>query len=134
MTNAELEQRTAGFQRPPEQMSGPFLEFDLRAQIELLHGEAYRHGHNSKTLTKYSDFRLVLTVIKAGTRIRKHRAAGRISVQTLRGHIRMHVGEKLLDLPVGRLLVVDREIPHDVEAVEDSAFLLAVAWPEHIAH
>ncbi len=131
MNGNETEGSGGGLQRPPEQISAPYLEFDLRAQIELLRGEErYQHGHNSKTLAKYPDFRLVLTVIKAGTQIARHKAAGRISVQTVSGHIRMYVGEKLLDLPAGRLLVVDQEIPHDVRAVKDSAFLLTVAWPE----
>ncbi len=131
MINTEPPARAAHLQRPPEQLSAPFLEFDLHAQIELLlREEVYRHGHNSKTLAKFPDFRLVLTVIKGGERIHRHAAAGRISVQTVAGHIRMHVGEKLLDLPSGRLLVVDRSIPHDIEAIDDSAFLLSVAWPE----
>ena len=117
-----------GSQRPPERMDGPFLEFELRAQIELLRNEdSYRRGRNSKTLAKYPDFRVVLTVMRAGNHMPEHTAAGRISVQTVSGHLRMHVGEKLLDLPTGRLLVLDRAIPHDVQAIEDSAFLLTLS-------
>ena len=126
-----LDKEVHGPQRPPEPIGGPFLEFDLSAQIELLRREEpYRHGRNSKTLAKYPDFRIVLTVIKAGARVPEHTTAARISVQTVAGHIRMHVREKLLDLPAGRLLSLDRNVPHDVQAVEDSAFLLTVAWPE----
>ncbi len=122
-------------QRPPEQLEGPFLEMDLSTEIELLRSEeAYQRGHNAKTLARYPDFRIVLTAIRARDRIREHAAAGRISVQTVAGRLRMHVGKKLLDLPTGRLLVIDRAIPHDVEAVEDSAFLLTIAWPERIEH
>jgi quercetin dioxygenase-like cupin family protein len=33
-----------------------------------------------------------------------------------------------VDLPVGRLVSVERDVPHDVEAVEESAFLLTIAW------
>ena len=132
MIGKELEEKSAASQRPPTPINAPFLEFDLRSQIELLRGEErYQQGHTSKTLAKYPDFRLVLMVIKAGTRIPRHTAAGRISVQTIAGHIRMYVGEKLLDLPAGRLLVIDQEISHDVQAVEDSALLLTVAWPEN---
>ncbi len=130
MIDTKLKDGTPGGQRPPEHMSGPFLEFDLRSQVELLRSEeAYAHGHNSKTLAKYPDFRVVLTVIKAGASIHAHTAAGRISVQAIMGHIRMHVGEKLLDLPAGRLLVLDKNVRHDVQAVDDSAFVLTVAWP-----
>ncbi|HYM09370.1 MAG TPA: hypothetical protein VEU62_01485, partial [Bryobacterales bacterium] len=86
-------------------------------------------GRNAKTIVKYPDFRIVLTVVKGNTRIHEHHSDGRISVQTVAGHIRMRAGGKEFDLPVGRLLALDRAMPHDVEALEDSAFLLTIAWP-----
>ena len=76
----------------------------------------------------------MLTAIKANTTIHEHHAAGRISVQTVEGRIRMHAGGKEFDLPAGRLLVLDRAMPHDVVAIEDSAFLLTIAWPEGEEH
>jgi hypothetical protein len=42
----------------------------------------------------------------------------------------MHILGKIVDLPVGHLLVLDRAVLHDVEAQEESAFLLTIAWPE----
>jgi hypothetical protein len=42
----------------------------------------------------------------------------------------MHAADKTFDLPPGRVLVLDRAVPHDVEALVDSAFLLTVAHPE----
>jgi quercetin dioxygenase-like cupin family protein len=118
-------------QPPQEQLAGGWLQFDLQTQIEQLRSEdAYEHGRHSKILARYPDFRLVLFVIKAGVHIREHTSAGRISVQAVAGHIRMHVRETLIDLPVGRVLVIDRDIPHDVEAIDEGAFLLTIAWPE----
>jgi quercetin dioxygenase-like cupin family protein len=114
-----------------KQMEGPFLKYVLQSQIDLLRRErAYQHGRNSKTMAKYPDFRIVLTVIKAGAHMQKHTATGRISVQVVDGHIRMQVREELFDLPVGHLLVLDRGIPHNVDGVNDNAFLLTIAWPE----
>lgn len=70
----------------------PILAFELNAEIEGLRGEDAWHGRrNSKTLVKHVDFRVVLTALKAGARLHEHKAAGRISVQTIAGHIRMHV-------------------------------------------
>jgi hypothetical protein len=46
----------------------------------------------------------------------------------------MHAGGKEFDLPAGHLLVLDRAMPHDVVAIEDSAFLLTVAWPDGEGH
>jgi quercetin dioxygenase-like cupin family protein len=114
----------------PQPMAGPFLEFDLARELEQLDCEpAAASGQNAKTLVKYEDFRIVLTALKAHTRIPGHRNEGRISVQTVRGHIRMRALGRTFDLPAGSLLVLDRGLPHDVEAVEDSAFLLTIAWP-----
>ena len=120
-----------GAARAPEPTEGPSLSFDLAEQIRHLRQEHYwQSGRNSKTIVKYPDFRIVLTAIQAKTTIHEHHSAGRISVQTVEGRIRMHAGGKEFDLPAGRLLVLDRAMPHDVVAIEDSAFLLTVAWPE----
>lgn len=118
-----------GAQRTPECTAGTFLKFDLKAQIEHLKSEpAWQNGRNAKTLVKYPDFRIVLMMLKAKTRIQEHHADGRISVETVAGHIRMHVAGTEIDLPVGHLLALDHAVPHDVEAIEDSAFLLTIAW------
>lgn len=117
--------------RSPGPLESPMLSFDLNAEIEQLRKEdAWQGGRNSKTLVKHADFRVVLTVLKSGARLHEHRAPGRISVQTVAGHIRMHVEGKVFDLPAGHLLALERGIVHDVEALEDSAFLLTIAWPQ----
>lgn len=119
-----------GPQRVPDIAAGLSLEFELALEIEKLRREpAYEGGRNAKTMVKYEDFRIVLTAIKGGTRIHEHHSAGRISVQTVAGHIRMRALDREFDLPQGRLLVLDRGVQHDVEAIQDSAFLLTVAWP-----
>jgi quercetin dioxygenase-like cupin family protein len=119
-----------GAQRTAKPTAGVFLEFDLNAQIEQLKSEpAWQNGRNAKTMVKYPDYRIVLMLMKAKTRIEEHHADGRISVQTIAGHIRMHVAGKDFDLPVGHLLALDHEVRHDVEALEDSAFLLTIARP-----
>ena len=118
--------------RTPGPLESSILSFDLNAEIEQLRREdAWHGGRNSKTLVKHSDLRIVLIVLKAGARLPDHKAAGSISVQTMTGHIRMHIGSELFDLPTGRMLTLEREIVHDVEALEDSAFLLTIAWPQN---
>jgi quercetin dioxygenase-like cupin family protein len=42
--------------------------------------------------------------------------------------VRLHLPEEVVDLPAGRLLVVERGRRHDVEAVDESAFLLTLGW------
>ena len=116
-----------GAQRTVDPTVGVFLELDLNAQVEQLKCEpAWQNGRNAKTMVKYPDFRIVLMLMKAQMRTEEHHADGRISVQTIAGHIRMHIAGRDFDLPVGHLLALDYEVRHDVEALEDSAFLLTI--------
>ncbi|MGB9467223.1 MAG: cupin domain-containing protein, partial [Candidatus Acidiferrum sp.] len=113
-------------------LSEPLLQFDLASELDQLHrDESWVHptGRSSKTLVKYPDLRIVLIAMKANTRMHEHTAAGRISVHTLNGHVRLHLPERVVDLPAGHLLALDQCVPHDVEASEDSAFLLTLSWP-----
>ncbi len=126
----EFDATHRGAARATEPTGGPHLSFDLEQQISDLQQESYwQSGRNSKTIVKYADLRIVLTAIQKNTAIREHHSDGRISVQTVAGHIRMHAGGREFDLPRGHLLVLDRGMPHNVEALEDSAFLLTIAWP-----
>lgn len=112
-------------------LSAPLLQFDLKEEIEQLHQEEswlQGAGRSSKTLVKHQDLRIVLISMKAKSRMHEHRATARISVQTITGHIRLRLPERTVDLPAGHLLALDQCLPHDVEALEDSAFLLSMSW------
>ncbi len=111
-------------------MASPFLEFDLTAEINQLHRETtWRTGRNAKTLMKYDDFRVVLTALQANMRIPEHKTEGRISVHMLSGHVRLNASGRTFDLRPGSLVALDQGSAHDMEALEESAFLLTIAWP-----
>ena len=111
-------------------MAAPFVEFSFRKELEQLHREPeWKSGHTAKTLVKYDDLRVVLNALKAHARLVEHQTKGRISIQTVSGHILVRAGDRTFDLPTGTLLALDRDLPHDVEALEDSALLLTIAWP-----
>lgn len=120
----------SGLRAAPVALPGPSSEFDLDHELDELHrSPEWESGIARKVLIRYPDFQITLRAMKAGTRIPDHHNPGRICVHTVRGHIRMHADGKLFDLPQGRMLVLDRAITHDVEALEESAFLLTVAYP-----
>lgn len=131
MTNTAERRSRSSAVRTPGPLGNPMLTFDLNAEIKRVREEdAWQGGRDSKTLVKNQDFRIVLTVMKADAFLHEHKTSGRISPQVLSGHIQMHVQDKVFDLPTGHLLALDRAVPHDVKALEDSAFLLTLAWPE----
>jgi quercetin dioxygenase-like cupin family protein len=110
-------------------LSAPLLTFDLGHEIQQLRSEGrWQSGHTAKTLAKYSDFRVVLIVMKTGGPLEKHRTEGRISVQTLEGRIRFTTAERSVELTAGQMLTLEHDISHDVEGIVDSAFLLTIAW------
>ena len=121
----------ASHKRPhPQSMAASYLEFDLARELEQLHHEpGWASGQNAKTLIKYDDFRVVLTALKAGTRIPRHQTEGRISIHAVAGRIQVRAQGRTFDLSTGSLLALDRGLTHDVEALQDSALLLTVAWP-----
>jgi len=113
-------------------LSGPVLQFDLASELDQLHRDEswlQTTGRSSKTLVKHPDLRIVLIAMKANTRMHEHTAAARISAHSLNGHIRLRLPEQVVDLPAGHLLALGQCVPHDVEAAEDSAFLLTLSWP-----
>ena len=114
-----------------ETLDTPILQCDLLEEIESLHKEdawLQETGPSSKTLVKHSDLRIVLLAMRKKMCMSEHRTAARISVQTLAGHIRLRLPDRTVELPAGQLLVLDQCVPHDVEAEEDSAFLLTLSW------
>jgi len=126
------EDEDSGLTRLPE-LAQPLLQFDLAAEIEHLRGEESWQrgsGRSSRTLVKHPDFRIVLVAMKRNTEMKEHRAEGRISIQTIIGHVRLKLPRQAVELPAGHFLALDRGITHDVEAVEESAFLLTICWPE----
>ena len=111
-------------------MAASFLEFDLPAEIHRLQAETtWSTGHNARTLAKYDDFRVVLIALRASARMPEHKTDGRITVQLLSGHIQVKAAGRTFNLRQGALLALDRGVPHDVEALDESALLLTIAWP-----
>jgi quercetin dioxygenase-like cupin family protein len=113
-----------------ETVRGFCEQFDLDSEISTLEShKPWPQRLTSKMLLKTDDLRIVLIVMQAGARMDEHHSDGRISIQVLRGTIRIPVQDQVVDLTPGRLLALDRSIKHAVEAQEDSAFLLTIAWP-----
>jgi quercetin dioxygenase-like cupin family protein len=128
------EAKTMSMQRTTRPLAGSLLRCDFATELERLRQEYpwREHGSNAVTLVKHPDLRVVLMALKAGARIQEHKAAGRISIQTLSGRLRLHLPDEVVDLPTGHLLTLDRGVPHDIEALDESDLLLTIAWQEAV--
>jgi quercetin dioxygenase-like cupin family protein len=111
-------------------MIDKMAQFDLLQEIAGSEREKpWQSGHNAKTLFKKHDLRIVLISMEPGACLKEHHADGTISIQVLKGRIRLNVAGKSHDLNVGSLFTLAASIRHDVEALADSAFLLTISWP-----
>src|SRR5689334_11565998 len=117
-------------QREARSLTGATQYFDLVDEIATLKREPswQRGDRNSRTLVHESQLRIIVTSMKAGARLHEHRTDGAVSLQTIDGHIRLSTAQGVVDLPQGRLIALSSGVSHDLEAVDESAFILTVAW------
>jgi len=112
----------------------PFTELDLNAELHRLQAETtWSRGQNAKTLIKYDDCRVVLMALKAATRIPEHKTEGRVLVQVLSGYVQVKASGRTFNLRQGGVVALDHAMPHALEALEESALLLTIAWPRRAA-
>jgi quercetin dioxygenase-like cupin family protein len=112
-------------------LEGPHLSFDLQAELDRLKHEApwRERGHNAITLAKYPDLRLVAAVLRPGVKMSTHEPSERVSLQVLSGKLRVAAGRQEIEVSAGHLLVIDSGQAHEIEAREESAFLLTLSRP-----
>jgi quercetin dioxygenase-like cupin family protein len=105
------------------------MAFDIATELATLKQEPSweRGDRNARTLVDSGDFRLVLTALKSGARLREHHTPGWVSIYTTAGHLLVRTGGRDVDLHMNDVLVLRRDEPHEVEALEESSFLLTVA-------
>lgn len=107
-----------------------FAQFDLtREMVDSEQKRPWPMGHFAKTLFKKADFRMVLISMEKGSILKEHHADGTISVQVLKGSIRFSAQDDAHTLEANSIVTLGASIKHQVEALEESAFLLTIAWP-----
>ena len=130
--NCHSDEHRVSMTRLP-QLAEPKIQFNVTTELEKLHHAGawdQISGRSSKTLAKYADFRIVLVSMKANTRMDQHRAKGRIYYSVSGRRLPIHLpGAEKAEMAAGDFLVLDCGIPHDVEALAESAFLLTICWP-----
>lgn len=131
----------SGVSRSPKHggraIEAPVLLFNLQTELEQLRQQpSYQSGKPSgRTLVKGPDLRIMLMALRAGACLREHHTSGPISIQAIQGPFRVRLPDKSMELAAGQLLAIETGIRHDVEAVEDSAFLLTIGRTtyEHVS-
>jgi quercetin dioxygenase-like cupin family protein len=117
--------------RPADRFAGTEHALDVAAALRALRAEAgpSANGHRQITLLHQAPVRLVLFAFAAGGRMPEHRAPGWVTIQVLRGALRVRTPDAQHDLVEGRILALAPGVPHDVDAAEEADMLLGI-YPE----
>jgi quercetin dioxygenase-like cupin family protein len=109
-------------------LSRNVIAFDLASeakQIALPHDAT----HTARTLSKLDAMRLTLMKLNRGARIPEHQVSYQVSLQTVSGHVVVHVEGQAVEMPAGHVIVLAREVAHDIAARDDSVVLVTVSSP-----
>lgn len=112
-------------------LKAPLLSFSISGELEkLLEEPGWLNGdRNAVTLQKNNKLRVVLISLRKGAALLEHKVEGPITLFVLSGNINFIVGENKANIKANGLVVLEKTIPHDVEALEDSTFILTIVRP-----
>ena len=110
-------------------LDGAWQSFDLPVMLKRIKAEdTWRSSsRNAMTLIKGRGQRIVLIALHSKTEIPMHRADGQLSLQVIQGSLRVRTDAQVVTLKKGELLALHAEIPHAIEAMRESAFLLTLS-------
>ena len=113
-------------------LSGKMLMFLLGAEDDTLQefANGAKSGRAAKTLVKEGSLRITLVALAQGTSLPAHRIAGPVSIQTLRGCLRIVTDKTRVDLTTGGLVALNAGVSYTARAIADTAILLTVVMAE----
>lgn len=112
-------------------LSGKVLAFLLGAEDDTLRelAESSKTGRAAKTLIKQGPLRITLVAMRKGTALPSHQVAGPISIQTIRGCLRVTTEKGEVDVPANSLISLGSGVAHTAKAHDDCAILITFAMP-----
>ena len=114
--------------RESRTLAGPKITFSIDEEIRRLRQEPewISGARNSVTVVKTDNLSIVLTAIKKDATLCGHQVDGPITLQVISGAVKFGVAGQPLTLKAGRVIALDKAIPHDLQALEDSELLLTI--------
>lgn len=109
-------------------LAGDTLTFVLADQIaELQQDESYiRSGRVGRTLVKSGALRLTMTLLAKGVEVGTHHAETPMTLQVLEGRLHYRVNDRTFEMGRGEILFFGPGHARDIQALEDTALLLAI--------
>jgi len=120
--------------RDSHALTGQGLKFVLgEEQKELANDVADTSaGRTAKTLAKSDTLRVTLVYLRAGNTVNPGASAGAASLQVLSGRLAIEgdATPAAAQVGVGELVIFSENLREPIRALDDSAFLVTIAWQE----
>ncbi len=101
----------------------------LGSEAETLLAEAGSSvtGRAAKTFAKEGRLRVTLAALRSGVALDRHQVAGPVSIQVVRGGLRLVLDDGEADIAAGEVAVLDARVAHGARALGDCVLLITVA-------
>ncbi len=116
-------------QPPVERFAGAERRIDLTASFLALRAEAHdgADGHRQIAVLRRGPLRIVLFAFDPGGRLAAHGAPGFLTIHAIRGAVQVRTPTDRHEVSAGQVLILDPDVVHDVEAVEEADVVLTLA-------
>lgn len=110
-------------------MDASLVSIDLNHYKKMIREEdKWKEGaRNAITIYKSSEVRILMIALHANGDLPRHSANGTICVQVLEGKMNFSTPDRTAELSEGEMIVLHKNIPHSVTAIEETVFLLTVS-------
>jgi len=82
---------------------------------------------HSVSVVKDDALNVLLIMLKKGAHLHEHRTKGPITVQLVSGSVGFTGGSAHFVVSAGQIVALDRNVPHSLEALEETALILTTA-------
>jgi quercetin dioxygenase-like cupin family protein len=132
MMNAGTHMTSGTDRRPAHSVSGEGLVFNLSDEIANLRNDLSRASaqRSAITLAKSRGLRVTLVVMAANSMMSPDASDGGATIQVIEGRLRVQSDGSVHELAPGQVMVLEQNLREPIQAAEQAAFLVTVAWPE----
>lgn len=111
-------------------LDASLLTFNLEERLGQLKSEQQwqAEDRNAITLIKTANLCVILLALHKGARLDEHQLEGPSTLTVIAGAIRYSVGDQHYDLRAHALATLYADIPHELEALEESSALLTIVY------
>ena len=115
--------------KPLRPSAGEMLSVKIMEEVARIKAKPDWSSANrlAVSLVKDDALNILLMVLKKGARLAEHRTKGPIAVHVLSGSVRFNARGRSAELSPGSIAALDREVVHELEALEESIVLLITA-------